>query len=146
MSDAEAASGRNLVAATMVAPLRVMLRNSLLVFIFISGCRYQYWEIESQQDGCRQSDPLPFQIFWIAVVRIIMVTPIPFNQLSIPSFKVSGCGAEGCFVLNLNNVLLALFFRPILRTGSPNSVHSIRSGLKNLIGAFSLRHALDLSS
>jgi hypothetical protein len=29
-------------------------------------------------------------------------------------FKVSGCGAEGCFglVLNLYNVLLALFSRP----------------------------------
>jgi hypothetical protein len=36
MSDAGTASGRNPVAATMVAPLRVMLRNSLLVFIFIS--------------------------------------------------------------------------------------------------------------
>src|ERR1700730_13218887 len=35
MSDGEAASGRNLVAATMVAPLRVMLRNSLLVFITV---------------------------------------------------------------------------------------------------------------
>jgi len=38
---------------------------------------------------------------------------------------------------------IALFFRP----SSPQILFtSIRSGLKNLIGAFSLRHALDLSS
>ena len=36
MSDPEAAAGRNPAAATMVAPLRVMLRNSLLVFILLS--------------------------------------------------------------------------------------------------------------
>jgi hypothetical protein len=34
-SDAEAALGTNPAAAAMVAPLRVMLRNSLLVFITV---------------------------------------------------------------------------------------------------------------
>jgi len=43
---AAAASASNPVAAAIVAPLRVMLRNSLLVFIFIDGCYFEVCTVE----------------------------------------------------------------------------------------------------
>ena len=56
---------------------------------------------------------------------------------------ISGCGAEGVLILNSNDVLHRSVHSP---RSPPNCVHFIRSGLKSLVGTFSLRHALDLSS
>ena len=62
-------------------------------------------------------------------------------------FKVSGCGAEGCLGPQFKRFYPSLcWFAPSFApVPPPNFVHSIRSGLKILVGAFCLRHALDLS-
>ena len=63
-------------------------------------------------------------------------------------FKVSGCGAEGCLGPQFKrpSPSLCSFDPSFAPVPPPNFVHSIRSGLKILVGALCLCHALDLSS